>query len=84
MSIVVDLLVFVLCGAALCCHAIMLASCTLLSLTGETSDGSYGLFFLSLPDSGNSTCTEMRFVDEVTGRYGENGLTWQPREDTVS
>ncbi|CAJ1967793.1 unnamed protein product [Cylindrotheca closterium] len=82
MGIVVDLLVFVLCGAALCCHAIMLASCALLSLDGETSNGSYGLFFLNLPDSGTDTCTEMRFVDEVSGRYGDDGIIWQPRQDT--
>jgi len=82
MSIEVDLLVIVLCGAAICCHAWMLASCEILSFEGEESDGSYGLFFLNLPDSENSTCTEMRFVDLVTGRYGEDGPTWGPRQDT--
>lgn len=61
-----------------------MATCDLLSLDGESTDGRYGLFFLSLPDSGADTCTEMRFVNEVSGRYGANGLIWAPRSDSVS
>ena len=68
----------------MCCHAFTLASCGLLRFNGEDSNGRYGLFFLNLPDSGTETCTEMRFVDEVTGRYGDDGPIWEPRQDTVS
>ena len=63
---------------------LVLAACELLTLQGDTSDGNYGLFFVTLPDSASDTCTEMRLVDEVNGRYGPGGLVWKPREDTVS
>jgi len=74
------LLVFALCGVAFVCHAVVLASCNLLSLDGDTSTGSYGLFFLNVPDSGTDQCTEIRAIDEITGLYGD-GIIWQPRED---
>lgn len=74
--------VFVFIGAAFCCHAIMLTACQLLTFVGDTTDGTYGLFYVSLPDSPDSgTCTEVRSIDEISGRYGANGLIWQPRED---
>lgn len=81
-SLAVDLAVFVCIGAAFCCHAIMLTACQLLTFVGDTTDGTYGLFYVSLPDSPDSgTCTEVRSIDEISGRYGANGLIWQPRED---
>jgi len=81
-SLAADLAVFVFIGAAFCCHAIMLTACQLLTFVGDTTDGTYGLFYVSLPDSPDSgTCTEVRSIDEISGRYGANGLIWQPRED---
>lgn len=63
----------------------MLASCGLLQFVGEQSDqnGRYGLFLFQLPDDGDE-CSELRFVDRVTGRYGADGPTWEPRRDAVS
>jgi len=63
----------------------MMASCSLLSFDGESSDGGYGLFSLSLPDVGTEECTRVGDIEEITGRYGisrfGDDIVWKPKDD---